>query len=112
MRKLFLVIGLLTVMYLPAPALWAADAVAKRAEPTLEQRVSDLEAYFNNQPRLADSTNNLSSKLASYDEKSGAYSASPGPGANAWQMTSAALVLFMTLPGLALFYGGLVRKKN
>ena len=27
-------------------------------------------------------------------------------------MTSAALVLFMTLPGLALFYGGLVRKKN
>jgi Amt family ammonium transporter len=36
----------------------------------------------------------------------------PGPGANAWQMTSAALVLFMTLPGLALFYGGLVRRKN
>src|SRR5204862_2889651 len=36
----------------------------------------------------------------------------PGPGANAWQMTSAALVLFMTLPGLFLFYGGLVRKKN
>ena len=36
----------------------------------------------------------------------------PGPGANAWQMTSTALVLFMTLPGLALFYGGLVRRKN
>jgi ammonium transporter, Amt family len=35
-----------------------------------------------------------------------------GPGHNAWLMTSAALVLFMTLPGLALFYGGLVRKKN
>ena len=35
-----------------------------------------------------------------------------GPGHNAWMMTSAALVLFMTLPGLALFYGGLVRKKN
>jgi Amt family ammonium transporter len=34
------------------------------------------------------------------------------PGHNAWMMTSAALVLFMTLPGLALFYGGLVRKKN
>ena len=27
-------------------------------------------------------------------------------------MTSTALVLFMTLPGLALFYGGLVRRKN
>src|SRR5581483_7123825 len=35
-----------------------------------------------------------------------------GPGHNGWMMTSAALVLFMTLPGLALFYGGLVRTKN
>jgi Amt family ammonium transporter len=35
-----------------------------------------------------------------------------GPGHNAWMMASAALVLFMTLPGLALFYGGLVRRKN
>ncbi len=33
-------------------------------------------------------------------------------GHNAWQMTCTALVLFMTLPGLALFYGGLVRRKN
>jgi Amt family ammonium transporter len=38
--------------------------------------------------------------------------AGPGPGHNAWLMTSSALVLFMTMPGLALFYGGLVRKKN
>jgi Amt family ammonium transporter len=35
-----------------------------------------------------------------------------GPGHNAFMMICAALVLFMTLPGLALFYGGLVRKKN
>src|ERR1044071_574968 len=33
-------------------------------------------------------------------------------GDTAWMMTSTALVLFMTLPGLALFYGGLVRTKN
>jgi Amt family ammonium transporter len=33
-------------------------------------------------------------------------------GNNAWMLTSCALVLFMTAPGLALFYGGLVRKKN
>lgn len=33
-------------------------------------------------------------------------------GDTAWIMTSSALVLFMTLPGLALFYGGLVRSKN
>lgn len=30
----------------------------------------------------------------------------------AWMMTSTALVLLMTLPGIALFYGGMVRKKN
>ena len=30
----------------------------------------------------------------------------------AWIMTATALVLFMTLPGLSLFYGGLVRTKN
>ncbi len=33
-------------------------------------------------------------------------------GDTAWVLTSTALVLFMTLPGLALFYGGLVRTKN
>jgi len=30
----------------------------------------------------------------------------------AWVLTSTALVLFMTIPGLSLFYGGLVRSKN
>ncbi|MBL8260002.1 MAG: ammonium transporter [Candidatus Competibacteraceae bacterium] len=34
------------------------------------------------------------------------------PGNTAWVLTSTALVLFMTLPGLSLFYGGLVRTKN
>ncbi|HQT25774.1 MAG TPA: ammonia channel protein, partial [Burkholderiales bacterium] len=44
--------------------------------------------------------------------------AAPNPGAfinsgdNAWMLTSTALVLMMTIPGLALFYGGMVRKKN
>ncbi|HQW30611.1 MAG TPA: ammonia channel protein, partial [Verrucomicrobiales bacterium] len=33
-------------------------------------------------------------------------------GNNAWMLTSTALVLFMTIPGLALFYGGLVSRKN
>ncbi len=33
-------------------------------------------------------------------------------GDNAWMMTSTVLVLLMTIPGLALFYGGLVRSKN
>lgn len=66
-------------------------------EPTLEQRIADLEAYVNNTERTPD----VASKIPG-----------PGPGHNAWQMVSTALVLFMTLPGLALFYGGLVRSKN
>jgi Amt family ammonium transporter len=78
-----------------APRGLAADA--KPAEPTLEQRVADLEAYVNNGAR----TPGVASRVAG-----------PGPGHNAWMMTSSALVLFMTLPGLALFYGGLVRRKN
>ena len=93
------------------PAHEAAAAVpVKRAVPTLEQRVADLEAYVNNGARVADNTNNVGSMLGSDDGSN--FTPNPGPGHNAWQMTSAALVLFMTLPGLALFYGGLVRRKN
>jgi Amt family ammonium transporter len=65
----------------------------------VEQRLADLEAYINNSTRSIDPA--VASKITG-----------PGPGHNAWMMMSAALVLFMTLPGLALFYGGLVRRKN
>jgi ammonium transporter, Amt family len=70
--------------------------------PSLEQRVADLEAYVNNSARGSDSA----------DAKASSNIAGPGPGHNGWMMTASALVLFMTLPGLALFYGGLVRQKN
>ncbi|MBP9913822.1 MAG: ammonium transporter, partial [Opitutaceae bacterium] len=73
------------------------EAKTPPPEPTVEQRLADLEAYVNNTARTPD----VASKIPG-----------PGPGHNAWQMVSTALVLFMTLPGLALFYGGLVRKKN
>ena len=74
----------------PAPAATAAAPVP--AAPDLAARVADLEAYINNTaPKTL---------------------IAPGPGHNGWMMTSSALVLFMTLPGLALFYGGLVRRKN
>src|ERR1700741_2146177 len=46
-----------------------------------------------------------------------AFAAKPPPdplnsGDTAWMITSSALVLLMTVPGLALFYAGMVRKKN
>ena len=110
MKKLIPILTIAAVMFCSASAF--ADATPQRADPTVEQRLSDLEAYVNNAARVADGTNNVSSKLGTYDSKTGNYSSNPGPGHNAWMMTSAALVLFMTLPGLFLFYGGLVRRKN
>lgn len=75
-----------------APSMYAQEAVADApaaaaaAELTLEQRLAALEA--------AASAKGINS------------------GDNAWMLTSTALVIMMSLPGLALFYGGIVRKKN
>ena len=74
-----------------------SPSVGMRAPPaaaTSEERLAALEAYVRN------------------GDPGAALSGVPGPGHNGWMMTCAALVLFMTLPGLALFYGGLVRRKN
>src|SRR5215831_7027424 len=49
---------------------------------------------------------------AAADGTSGPKPAVPDSGSNAWMLTSSALVLLMTAPGLAMFYSGLVRKKN
>jgi len=51
-------------------------------------------------------------EMMSVEEMSAAIEAAALAGHNAWMLTSCALVLFMTAPGLAMFYGGLVRKKN
>ncbi len=84
----------------PTPASVTPPA---KTDPDVPQRLSDVEAYILNGARGSDAANSaVGSKL----------DGAAGPGHNAWMMVSAALVLFMTLPGLALFYGGLVRRKN
>jgi len=50
--------------------------------------------------------------LLGFSSTSFAADATLSAGDTAWMLTSTALVLFMTIPGLALFYGGMVRKKN
>ena len=96
----------------PAPA---PDAASAKVDATLEQRLAILEAYLTN--------GDPSVPLKTAKDKDGnaiipdnltipATAANSGPGHNGFMMVCAALVLFMTLPGLALFYGGLVRKKN
>jgi ammonium transporter, Amt family len=108
MRRLIFALGAflitcLAIFALSRPALAdeaPAAAAAEAPAPTVadvEKRVADLEAYINNGARADDKTSKI---------------AAPGPGHNGFMMICAALVLFMTLPGLALFYGGLVRSKN
>ena len=58
---------------------------------------------------MAQTPQGVDAKLAALDS---AVKAAQSAGDNAWMLTSAALVLLMTGPGLALFYSGLVRRKN
>ena len=56
-----------------------------------------------------DSAQAVADKLSQLDQR---VTAAQSSADNAWMLVSAALVLMMTGPGLALFYGGLVRRKN
>jgi Amt family ammonium transporter len=92
---------LLTGIIASVSPLFGETSSPLPSPPSVEQRVADLEAYITNAPRGSDVGAASSSNIAA-----------PGPSYNAWMMICATLVLFMTLPGLALFYGGLVRAKN
>jgi Amt family ammonium transporter len=107
--------AIITIFLWLALALAGADGSAPGAPkgtppaPTVEQRLASLEAYVANtdpSAALRDARGTIPAGLATPAGNTA------GPGHNAWMMVSAALVLFMTLPGLALFYGGLVRAKN
>ncbi len=100
-----------------APAAAATPAPAPPPSPAdMETQIQDLAAYVTNgqASNQKDATKNGSGILASALTTSSKNYGNvvPGPGHNAWMLTSTALVLMMTLPGLALFYGGLVRRKN
>src|SRR6185503_5506747 len=98
MKKLLLTLTLLAAMLSLRLSAAAAEA-AKAPEPTLEHRVAGLEAYLGNTDptaALEDKDNQIPDGLTTVA------ASNPGPGHNAWMMTSAALVLFMPLPGLAL----------
>jgi len=102
-------IGWRPLLVLSALMVTAFGVFADAPTPTLEQRVAGLEAYLGNgdpSAALKDEKGNIPEGLTTPSV------GVAGPGHNAWMMASAALVLFMTLPGLALFYGGLVRSKN
>ncbi len=66
-------------------------------------------ASAQNSGSTASPATDLTSRLAKLEQQAADAKSSAD---NAWMLTSSALVLMMTGPGLALFYGGLVRKKN
>ncbi len=76
--------------------LFAVGAQAQTSTPTLSAAP-------------ATSSDATAAKIASLEQ---AVADARSSGDNAWMLMSSALVLMMTGPGLALFYGGLVRKKN
>lgn len=100
----------LTLLALAALPYWAHAAEPSTPPPaaSLEQRVAGLEAYLGNgdpSAPLKDAKGTVTVALTPAAQTA-------GPGHNGFMMICAALVLFMTLPGLFLFYGGLVRSKN
>jgi len=102
----------------PAPAAAPAAEAAKTPPPptpSIEQRLAGVEAYLSNGDPTAPLKTGPKDKDGNPTIPAGLTTPAaqtPGPGHNAFMMISAALVLFMTLPGLFLFYGGLVRAKN
>ncbi len=63
-------------------------------------------------PAAPDTQAQIAALQQAVDANKAAAASAQSAGDNAWMLVSAALVLLMTGPGLALFYGGLVRKKN
>ena len=93
MRRTFAILALLGAVSVGAPA-WADD---KPATPTTAVSATSASTAPAAAPAAAEPA---------------APAATVNKGDNAWLMTSAALVILMSIPGLALFYGGLVRTKN
>lgn len=95
--------SLLMTMVLAAAPSFAQQAPASSATGSPSATSSATAATSPQIPK------DVNDKLAQLDQR---VTAAQSSGDNAWMLVSAALVLMMTGPGLALFYGGLVRRKN
>src|SRR3954470_15395714 len=86
-----------------------ADLVRRRRRTLLRLGICAAIVAVISYSAMAQAPNTSAPTLESVNAKADAAALA---GHNAWMLTSSALVLFMTAPGLALFYGGFVRKKN
>jgi Amt family ammonium transporter len=89
------------------PLMGGAMAVAQAPLPAMAMVVPDVVST----PPSAEA-NRIAALEKQVAAQTAAIVSAQTAGDNSWMLTSAALVLLMTGPGLALFYGGLVRKKN
>ena len=104
MRHLFAVLTVLFVMAFGAP-VWAEEAAADAAAAPAATAPAAEAATPVVEPAVA-------AGAATATAAAPAAAPVPDKGDNAWVLVSAALVILMSIPGLALFYGGLVRSKN
>lgn len=104
MKRLFACLALLGAVTLGAPA-WAEEA--KPAGPAVEAAASPAAA-----PVAAPAVAAPAVAAPAVAEASAAPAPVLSKADNTWVMICAALVILMSIPGLALFYGGLVRSKN
>lgn len=102
MKKLLA--GLALAAGLLAPAAWAQDAASAPA--------SDAVAVATVAPAADAASMPAAAAPAEAASAAAAPAPQPNKGDTAWMMLSTLLVILMTVPGLALFYGGLVRSKN
>ena len=101
-----LVFVLGTMLLAAAPLAGEQPPSPARTPPLVAPSSSRAATLFLETPEPAQK---VSEKLAELDQR---ITAAQSSADNAWMLVSAALVLMMTGPGLALFYGGLVRRKN
>jgi len=94
-------------------ALLAVPSLALAVAPDLAPaRLAETASAPATQAQIAALQQAVEAAQAASSKAQAAAASAQYAGDNAWMLTSSALVLLMTGPGLALFYGGLVRKKN
>ena len=103
--RVWLLLGMLMLAGLPSLGIVRARAETPLQPTGFTQPAREAPQASSDEDRIAA----LEKQVAAQSQ---AIAAAQMSGDNSWMLTSAALVLLMTGPGLALFYGGLVRKKN
>lgn len=101
MKKVIMALGLASAL-LGGTSVWAENTASSTAESTAAVSVTET----------VSSAPTTAVVVAEVPVAPTAATAKLDTGDTAWVLISTALVLMMTIPGLALFYGGMVRKKN